>query len=90
MTDTLHGERLLYGALNCPVQAAIPLSARIVAIADVYDALRARRLYKPSLSHAAAMQLVSEGAGKQFDPVLMQALQKCAGGFERIFRELPD
>ena len=39
---------------------AIPLAARIVAICDVYDALRARRSYKPALSHTAALQMMSK------------------------------
>ena len=68
----------------------IPLSARIVAIADVYDALRSRRVYKPALSHAAALEVMLQTSSGQFDPVLIQAFQRCAGDFERIARELPD
>jgi response regulator RpfG family c-di-GMP phosphodiesterase len=67
---------------------AIPLAARIVAIADVYDALRCRRSYKPALAHHAAVQLMSASLG-QFDPALMQAFQRCAGKFEETFRDLP-
>jgi response regulator RpfG family c-di-GMP phosphodiesterase/tRNA A-37 threonylcarbamoyl transferase component Bud32 len=69
------------------VGSDIPLAARIVTIADVYDALRCRRSYKPALSHLAAVQLMSELNG-QFDPALLQAFQRCAGRFEEIFREL--
>ena len=69
--------------------AAIPLAARIVAVADVYDALRSRRSYKPALSHLAAVQLMCESSEGQFDPALLQAFHRCAGQFERIFRELP-
>jgi response regulator RpfG family c-di-GMP phosphodiesterase len=65
---------------------AIPLAARIVSVADVYDALRCRRSYKPALSHVAAVQLMSESTG-QFDPALMQAFQRCAERFEQIFRD---
>jgi response regulator RpfG family c-di-GMP phosphodiesterase len=75
--DGLHGE-------------AIPLAARLVAIGDVYDALRSRRAYKPALSHSAALQLMMEGAGQQFDPMLMRAFQQASGQFEKIFRENPD
>ena len=67
----------------------IPLAARLVAIADVYDALRSRRLYKPALSHPAALQVMTGSAG-QFDPALMQVFPRCAAQFERVFRELPD
>jgi response regulator RpfG family c-di-GMP phosphodiesterase len=50
----------------------IPLAARIVAIADVYDALRGRRPYRPPLSHAAAVQLMTESCPGQFDPALLK------------------
>jgi len=67
----------------------IPLAARLVAVGDVYDALRCRRPYKPALSHLAALQVMTGQAG-QFDPALMPIVQRCAQQFERIFRELPD
>ena len=66
---------------------AIPLPARIVSIADVYDALRCRRSYKPALSHNAAVQLMTGSTG-QFDPALLLAFQRCADRFEEIFRDL--
>jgi response regulator RpfG family c-di-GMP phosphodiesterase len=69
---------------------AIPLAARLVAIGDVYDALRSRRVYKPALSHAAAMQLILENSSAQFDPALVDAFRNCAGRFDQIFREMPD
>ncbi|MDB5387998.1 MAG: rpfG 4 [Planctomycetaceae bacterium] len=62
----------------------IPLEARIVAFVDVYDALRSRRPHKPPLSHAIAMQSMTESAPGQFDPLLWQAFRICAGEFERI------
>ncbi len=68
----------------------IPLSARLVTIADVYDALRSRRSWKPALSHAAALQVMLESSPGQFDPALLQIFQRCAPQFERIYRELPD
>ncbi len=68
----------------------IPLAARLVTIADVYDALRSRRVYKPALSHAAALQVMLESASGQFDPALLQAFQRCAPQFERIYRASPD
>ncbi|MBI3407645.1 MAG: protein kinase [Planctomycetes bacterium] len=68
----------------------IPLAARLVTVADVYDALRSRRTYKPALSHNAALQVMGDGAGTQLDPGLMTAFHQAAPQFERIFRENPD
>ena len=67
---------------------AIPLAARIVAIADVYDALRSRRSWKPALSHAAATQLLADSPG-QFDPALLQAFTRVSAQFDKIYREVP-
>jgi response regulator RpfG family c-di-GMP phosphodiesterase len=69
---------------------AIPIAARIVAIADVYDALRCRRVYKPGLSHNAAVQVILEVNQGQFDPSLLQVFTRVAGQFERIFQEQPE
>lgn len=46
----------------------IPLAARLMAIADVYDALISRRVYKPAFTHRDAVQLIWEGRGTHFDP----------------------
>jgi response regulator RpfG family c-di-GMP phosphodiesterase/serine/threonine protein kinase len=90
--DIIHHHHERYDGTGYPEQlsgAAIPLAARIVAVADVYDALRSRRSYKPALSHSATVQLMCESSPGQFDPALLQAFQRCAGHFERIFKELP-
>ncbi|QSX29071.1 HD-GYP domain-containing protein [Shewanella cyperi] len=50
---------------------AIPLAARIVALADVYDALTSQRCYKRPYSHEEARQIIIEGRGKHFDPQLV-------------------
>jgi putative two-component system response regulator len=59
------GERGLRGA-------EIPLFARIVAIADVFDALCSARSYKPAWSDADAAKAICEGSGTQFDPELVE------------------
>ncbi len=51
----------------------IPLCGRIVALADVYDALRSKRVYKPAYSHQTSRALILEGRGTQFDPDVVQA-----------------
>ena len=70
--------------------STIPLSARLVSIADVYDALRSRRTYKPALSHSAAIQVMTKVSAEQFDPNLLQVLNRCAQKFEQIFREVAE
>jgi response regulator RpfG family c-di-GMP phosphodiesterase len=51
----------------------ISLSARIVAVADVYDALTSKRVYKPAMSHDEAARLIKEGSGRHFDPRVVEA-----------------
>ncbi len=63
---------------------AIPLSARLMAVADVYDALTSRRVYKPPFTHEAALAEIAAGRGSQFDPEVVDALAALAGDFRRI------
>jgi putative two-component system response regulator len=51
----------------------IPLCGRIVAVADVYDALTTRRVYKPAFSHEKARSIILEGCGSHFDPDVVDA-----------------
>ena len=67
-----------------------PPGARVLAIADVYDALRSKRIYKPALSHTTAVMTMTEGSPGQFDPALLEVFRKSADQFDRIFRELTD
>ncbi|MBY0397109.1 MAG: response regulator [Thermoleophilia bacterium] len=53
---------------------SIPLEARIVSVADVYDALTSRRVYKPAVSHREAVAAITVGRGTQFDPLVVDAL----------------
>jgi PAS domain S-box-containing protein len=62
----------------------IPLSARIVAIADVYDALTAKRRYKRAFSHEEACSIIVENRGKQFDPHLVEVFQELDSDFWSI------
>lgn len=68
----------------------IPLSARIVAIADVYDALRMHRKYKEPYPHERAVELIAAERGMQFDPLLVDRFLAIAPSFARIFSELVD
>ena len=68
----------------------IPLSARIVGLVDVYDAIRAKRPHKPALPHIAAVQMMTEASSGQFDPALLRTFEKTHQLFEKIFRATPD
>ncbi len=52
---------------------AIPFSARLMAVADVFDALISPRVYKPGLSYSSAREIISEGSGSHFDPDIVAA-----------------
>lgn len=65
---------------------AIPLTARIVAIADVYDALVSERVYKPAFPHEQCVAMIREGAGTQFDPELVKVFLS----IERRFADVSD
>ncbi|MBP3958731.1 protein kinase [Gemmata sp. G18] len=69
------------------VGESIPLVARLIAIADVYDALRSRRVYKPGLSHHTTVLTMTEGSPGHFDPSLLDVFLRIAPQFDRIFRE---
>ena len=71
-------------------QDLIPISARIVAIADVYDALRMRRAYKPAFTHEQALETMSSESGTHFDPFLITRFLGIAETFRSIFTELAD
>jgi putative two-component system response regulator len=51
----------------------IPLSARIMAVVDVYDAVRSKRCYKDPISHIAARKIITDGSGSHFDPQIVEA-----------------
>jgi putative two-component system response regulator len=68
----------------------IALSARIVAVADVYDALTSKRVYKPGMSHEEACRIIVEGAGTQFDPAIVGVFEKVAPRIREASLELHD
>ena len=68
----------------------IPLSARIVSVADVYDALRMKRSYKQALPHEKSRDMVLAGGGTQFDPLLIERFERVERQFQSIFEQLKD
>ncbi len=69
---------------------AIPLAARIMALADVYDAMTSKRVYKPALPHATAVEAVRDGRGKHFDPALADCFLDDADAFRDIAAQYSD
>ena len=72
---------------------AIPISARLMAVADVYDALISRRVYKPPFPHEQALSMIVAERGQHFDPDIVDALLRVAGEFAEIahsFRDEPE
>lgn len=66
---------------------AIPLSARIVTLADVFDALTSRRVYKPAYDPEIATRMILEERGRQFDPAVVDAFEARLESFLRIAEE---
>ena len=64
--------------------AAIPLSARVIAVASVYESLRTRRPHRPPLNHTQAVRLISGESGGQFDPEIVAAFIATSPQFERL------
>lgn len=69
---------------------AIPLSARLMALADVYDALISKRVYKPAFSHIMAVALIREGKNTHFDPIVVEAFEAIHEQFKDIALSLLD
>ena len=105
--DTVHGENYLKEARNMAGYhherwdgkgypeglhgEVIPLSARIMAVADVFDALASKRVYKPAFPPEKALEIIQEGAGTQFDPkcveVFMDSLDEVLAVLEKYNEE---
>ena len=65
----------------------IPLEARIMALVDVYDALRSQRSYKPAFPHDKALAIINESSGTQFDPNIINVFNRIESDLERIYND---
>jgi putative two-component system response regulator len=63
----------------------IPLAARIVSIADVYDALRMERSYKPPVNHRSSLENIMDERGTHYDPSLAEVFYNIASEFNDIY-----
>ncbi len=68
----------------------IPVSGRLMALADVYDALISKRVYKPAFSHGEASDIIFKGNGTHFDPDVVEAYLAIQDKFEAIAHEFSD
>ncbi len=66
------------------------ISGRIMAVADVYDALISKRVYKPAFTHEKAVSIIRDGTGTHFDPDVVDAFMEISGQFEDIARTYSD
>ena len=66
----------------------IPLSARIMALADVYDALRSKRVYKDAYSHEESVEIIKQGDSTHFDPEILHVFVENEVEFKNTFDEL--
>ena len=69
---------------------AIPISARLMAVADVYDALISRRVYKDGIPHEKAVSIIREGRGSHFDPDMVDAFLELEEDFRAIAARYAD
>lgn len=69
---------------------AIPISARLMAVADVYDAIVSRRVYKQEMSHAKAVEVIIQGRGSHFDPDVVTAFVEIEDEFRHISERYSD
>ncbi len=72
---------------------AIPISARLMAVADVYDALISKRVYKPAFPHQEAIDIMRKGRGSHFDPDILDVFLRISDEFNEIaqrFKENDD
>lgn len=69
---------------------AIPVSARLMAVADVYDALISKRIYKEGMPHEQAAGIIIEGRGQHFDPDIVDAFVTIQGEFMAIAQRFSD
>lgn len=62
----------------------IPISARLMAVADAYDAITSKRIYKEAYSHEKAIEIISEGSGTYFDPQAVELFMTLKDAFRDI------
>jgi putative two-component system response regulator len=91
--DIAHYHHERYDGRGYPCGLAgrdIPLSARIVCLADCYDAIRMKREYKPARSHEEATVEIARARGTQFDPHVVEAYFHLGDAVRRLYDEMAE
>ena len=91
--EIAHGHHERWDGTGYPLGLAgdaIPVSARLMAVADVYDALISRRVYKPPFFHDQAVAMIRAERGKHFDPDIVDAMLEIVDDFHAIARRFRD
>jgi len=84
IADTHHEKWDGSGYPNKMAGHDIPISGRLMALADVYDALISKRVYKPAFSHEKALTIIRQGRGTHFDPDVVDAVNRVEESFKGI------
>ncbi len=71
-------------------EGEIPLFGRIVAVADVFDALTSKRVYKDAWEESRALKIMEEEAGRQFDPELIDIFFSCLDSIRQARNRYPE
>jgi putative two-component system response regulator len=91
--DIAHGHHERWDGKGYPRRIRgedIPLSARIIALVDAYDAITSRRRYKDAKPHEQAVEIIRSEAGRHFDPVIVEAFLRCEGLFDGVRERLEE
>jgi HD-GYP domain-containing protein (c-di-GMP phosphodiesterase class II) len=91
--DVVAGHHERYDGRGYPfgmASDAIPRAGRLMAVADVYDALRSARVYKPAMSREEARRIIEDGAGSHFDPRIVAAFLAVEPEIHRISSRFSD
>ena len=91
--DIAHSHHEKWDGSGYPEQLSgdmIPVSARLMAVADVFDALISRRVYKPALPLDESIEIIRSGRGSHFDPDIVDAFLACIDEFSRIAKRYAD
>lgn len=92
-SDIVYGHHEKYDGTGYPRQLSgeeIPLSARIMAVVDVYDALVNKRVYKEASTHEEAMKIICQEAGTHFDPQIVMAAEQVNDEFQKVQHQYKD